>query len=158
MAFSTAKYSGAGFVSIVGWIARKILLVYTKKSFMEESGNEPENASVICALLPLSACVTLAPRQAATVTMMNNGVCIRVPAQSGERLDWLEIMRSDQPSSAILHYDVTHPVWVFPMQCLPTSDFRFVAGKSYAVLVTTVVNEKEARQYEARFETGKGAR
>lgn len=76
----------------------KILLVYTKKSFMEESGNEPENASVICALLPLSACVTLAPRQAATVTMMNNGVCIRVPAQSGERLDWLEIMRSSPPA------------------------------------------------------------
>lgn len=64
---------------------------------MKESGNEPENASVICALLPLSACVTFAPRQAATV-MMNNGVCIRVPAQSGERLDWLEIMRSSPPA------------------------------------------------------------
>ena len=57
-----------------------------------------KNASVICALLPLSACVTLAPRHAATVTTMNNGVCIRVPAQSGERLDWLEIMRSSPPA------------------------------------------------------------
>ena len=35
MAFSTAKYSGAGFVSIVGWTAKKILLVYTKKIIYE---------------------------------------------------------------------------------------------------------------------------
>lgn len=104
----------------------------------------------------LAGCVTLPPRHTARVTAVSGNICIRVPAQQGERLDWMEIMESARPSSTIIHYDVAHPVWVSTEECLPVKEFHFVAGKSYSVLIATVINAKEARQYESTFVTGQG--
>lgn len=104
----------------------------------------------------LAGCVTLPPRDKASVTAVNGNICIRVPAQQGERLDWMEIMESARPSSTILHYDVANPLWVDAGECLPVKRFHFVAGKSYSVLIATVINAKDARQYESRFTTGQG--
>ncbi|EPH6763720.1 putative T6SS immunity periplasmic lipoprotein [Cronobacter dublinensis] len=104
----------------------------------------------------LAGCVTLPPRLTASVTAVSGNICIRVPAQQGERLDWMEIMESARPSSTIIHYDVAHPVWVSTEECLPVKEFHFVAGKSYSVLIATVINAKEARQYESTFTTGQG--
>ncbi|EOL9132221.1 putative T6SS immunity periplasmic lipoprotein [Cronobacter malonaticus] len=104
----------------------------------------------------LAGCVTLPPRHTASVTAGRGNICIRVPAQQGERLDWMEIMESARPSSTILHYDVANPVWVSAGECLPVKGFHFVAGKSYTVLIATVINAKDARQYESTFTTGRG--
>ncbi|MDI7494565.1 hypothetical protein QLY92_21125 [Cronobacter dublinensis] len=104
----------------------------------------------------LAGCVTLPPRLTASVTAVSGNICIRVPAQQGERLDWMEIMESARPSSTIIHYDVAHPVWVSTEECLPVKEFHFVAGKSYSVLIATIINAKEARQYESTFTTGQG--
>ncbi|EPX7410197.1 putative T6SS immunity periplasmic lipoprotein [Cronobacter dublinensis] len=104
----------------------------------------------------LAGCVTLPPRLAASVTAVSGNICIRVPAQQGERLDWMEIMESAKPSSTIIHFDVANPVWVSGEKCLPVKGFHFVAGKSYTVLIATIINAKEARQYESTFETGQG--
>ncbi|EPO1792651.1 putative T6SS immunity periplasmic lipoprotein [Cronobacter turicensis] len=104
----------------------------------------------------LAGCVTLPPRDKAIVTAVRGNICIRVPAQQGERLDWMEIMESARPSSTIIHYDVANPVWVAAEACLPVKGFHFVAGKSYSVLIATVINAKEARQYESTFTTGQG--
>lgn len=82
----------------------------------------------------LAGCVTLPPRHTASVTAFRGNICIRVPAQQGERLDWMEIMESARPSSTILHYDVANPVWVADGECLPVKGFHFVAGKSYDLL------------------------
>ncbi|ELY5827846.1 hypothetical protein SNN65_001792 [Cronobacter turicensis] len=68
----------------------------------------------------------------------------------------MEIMESARPSSTIIHYDVANPVWVAAEACLPVKGFHFVAGKSYSVLIATVFNAKEARQYESTFTTGQG--
>ncbi|EOC0122203.1 putative T6SS immunity periplasmic lipoprotein [Cronobacter sakazakii] len=104
----------------------------------------------------LAGCVTLPPRHKASVTAVSGNICIRLPAQQGERLDWMEIMESARPSSTIIHYDVANPVWVAAGKCLPVKGFHFVAGKSYTVLIATVINQKEARQYEVTFTVGKG--
>ncbi|MDT3622481.1 putative T6SS immunity periplasmic lipoprotein [Cronobacter malonaticus] len=104
----------------------------------------------------LAGCVTLPPRHTASVTAVRGNICIRVPAQQGERLDWMEIMESARPSSTIIHYDVANPVWVAAGKCLPVKGFHFVAGKSYTVLIATVINAKDARQYESTFTTGQG--
>ncbi|EOC1268843.1 hypothetical protein ACI09D_004001 [Cronobacter malonaticus] len=68
----------------------------------------------------------------------------------------MEIMESARSSSTIIHYDVANPVWVSAGECLPVKGFHFVAGESYTVLIATVINAKEARQYESRFTTGQG--
>ncbi|ELY6244182.1 hypothetical protein SNQ22_000510 [Cronobacter universalis] len=68
----------------------------------------------------------------------------------------MEIMESAKPSSTIIHYDVAKPVWVADGECLPVKGFHFVAGKSYTVLIATVINAKGARQYESTFTTGQG--
>ncbi|EOI5775960.1 putative T6SS immunity periplasmic lipoprotein [Cronobacter malonaticus] len=104
----------------------------------------------------LAGCVTLPPRHKASVTAVSGNICIRVPAQQGERLDWMEIMESAKPSSTIIHYDVANPVWVAAGECLPVKGFHFVAGKSYTVLIATVINAKDARQYQSTFTTGQG--
>ncbi|EOC5692497.1 putative T6SS immunity periplasmic lipoprotein [Cronobacter sakazakii] len=104
----------------------------------------------------LAGCVTLPPRHTASVTAVRGNICIRLPAQQGERLDWMEIMESAKPSSTIIHYDVAHPVWIAAGECLPVKGFHFVAGKSYTVLIATVINAKDARQYESRFTTRQG--
>lgn len=104
----------------------------------------------------LAGCVTLLPRDKASVTAVRGNICIRLPAQQGERLDWMEIMESAKPSSTIIHYDVAHPVWIAAGECLPVKGFHFVAGKSYTVLIATVINAKDARQYESRFTTRQG--
>ncbi|EOT1258707.1 putative T6SS immunity periplasmic lipoprotein [Cronobacter sakazakii] len=104
----------------------------------------------------LAGCVTLPPRHTASVTAVSGNICIRVPAQQGERLDWMEIMESARSSSTIIHYDVANPVWVAAGKCLPVKGFHFVAVKSYTVLIATVINQKEARHYEVTFTVGKG--
>lgn len=104
----------------------------------------------------LAGCVTLPPRHTASVTAVSRNICIRVPAQQGERLDWMEIMESARPSSTIIHYDVANPIWVAAGECLPVKGFHFVAGKSYTVLIATVTNAKDAHQYESTFTTGQG--
>ncbi|EOL9071530.1 putative T6SS immunity periplasmic lipoprotein [Cronobacter turicensis] len=104
----------------------------------------------------LAGCVTLPPRHTASVTAVSGNICIRVPAQQGERLDWMEIMEGARPSSTIIHYDVANPVWVAAEACLPVKGFHFVAGKSYTVLIATVTNAKDAHQYESTFTTGQG--
>ncbi|EOU9561996.1 putative T6SS immunity periplasmic lipoprotein [Cronobacter dublinensis] len=104
----------------------------------------------------LAGCVTLPPRLTASVTAVSGNICIRVPAQQSERLDWMEIMESAKPSSTIIHFGVADPVWVSSDRCLPVKGFHFVAGKSYRVLIATVINAKEARQYESTFVTGQG--
>ncbi len=104
----------------------------------------------------LAGCVTLPPRDKASVTAVSGNICIRVPAQQGERLDWMEIMESARSSSTIIHYDVANPVWVSAGECLPVKGFHFVAGKSYTVLIATVINAKDARQYQSTFTTGQG--
>ncbi|MDT3666482.1 hypothetical protein ROK90_10770 [Cronobacter dublinensis] len=104
----------------------------------------------------LAGCVTLPPRHTASVTAVSGNICIRVPAQQGKRLDWMEIMESARPSSTIIHFGVADPVWVSSDRCLPVKGFHFVAGKSYTVLTATVINQKEARQYEVTFTVGKG--
>uniref|UniRef100_UPI0021AF546F putative T6SS immunity periplasmic lipoprotein n=1 Tax=Cronobacter sakazakii TaxID=28141 RepID=UPI0021AF546F len=53
----------------------------------------------------------------------SGNICIRVPAQQGERLDWMEIMESARPSSTIIHYDVTNPVWVAEGSVYPLKGF-----------------------------------
>ncbi|ELQ6038572.1 hypothetical protein R2226_002734 [Cronobacter sakazakii] len=68
----------------------------------------------------------------------------------------MEIIESARPSSTIIHYDVANPVWVASGKCLPVKGCHFVAGKSYTVLIATVINQKEARQYEVTFTVGKG--
>ncbi|WP_237718654.1 putative T6SS immunity periplasmic lipoprotein [Cronobacter malonaticus] len=104
----------------------------------------------------LAGCVTLPPRHKASVTAVRGNICIRVLAQQGERLDWMEIMESARSSSTIIHYDVANPVWVSAGECLPVKGFHFVAGKSYTVLIATVINAKDARQYQSTFTTGQG--
>lgn len=138
-------------------VSRPLYVVQVRKNHLRKKALMTRRGQCISALFfMLAGCVTLPPRHTASVTAVRGNICIRVPAQQGERLDWMEIMESDKPSSTIIHYDVANPVWVAAGECLPVKGFHFVAGKSYTVLIATVINAKEARQYESTFTTGQG--
>ncbi|EOC0012366.1 putative T6SS immunity periplasmic lipoprotein [Cronobacter turicensis] len=138
-------------------VSRPLYVVQVRKNHLRKKALMTRRGQCISALFfMLTGCVTLPPRHTASVTAVSGNICIRVPAQQGERLDWMEIMESDKPSSTIIHYDVANPVWVAAEACLPVKGFHFVAGKSYTVLIATVTNAKDAHQYESTFTTGQG--
>ncbi len=67
-------------------------------------------------------------------------------------------MQSNNPDITMLHYDAADAVWVSAVHCLLFNAFRFTTGKSYTVLIATVIKAKKARLYEVTFAAGKGER
>ncbi|WP_158782146.1 putative T6SS immunity periplasmic lipoprotein [Pantoea sp. BAV 3049] len=96
-------------------------------------------STALVIMLLLSGCELNDPRPKvypAQVSLINNNVCMSVPAEKGEFIVSLNIESQEKEKSLRKHFtDGSHPVYILPEQCIPLYGYQFEADRPYGLSI-----------------------
>ncbi|HGM5453997.1 MULTISPECIES: putative T6SS immunity periplasmic lipoprotein [Serratia] len=97
--------------------------------------------ATLCSILMLSACESrILDIQAAKVSVVDDKVCLQVPAKSHEYLNGIQIVEADKENEAFRKYfDVneSQPLLLSQDLCVPDFGYPFKEGHTYGFLTET---------------------
>lgn len=104
---------------------------------------------ILFIVLLLSGCEANDPRpqiQRPEITILNNQLCIIVPAEDGEYLNGLEFTSSSNMQNRLRrNFSITSDkaILLSDDKCIPDFGYPFIAGNSYGVLIESYSKKRE---------------